>query len=435
MINSNSQMSSSEANAIALSHFLVTRICEEPVECECILTSGYLLIKSITNENKINICSIRCAIEDVEDEQAFRVIMYSSSSIKFSNPDPSVITFWIENINCLTKARTKYSLSSFDYICTIGRGGSGVVNLVKEKSTGKLFALKCIPKLKLMSPKIIQRAITERDTQMMSPHPFITRLYGTFQTRSSLYYVMQFIAGGDLAFHLNNQEEFSIEQIRILIAELVLAVIHIHKLGIVYRDLKPENILICEEGHIKLTDFGLAKELVRDANTDSLCGSCEYIAPEIIQHKKYGVEVDWWALGVLLFRLTCGHTPFSHPLIPRLYEQIISRKVVVPSYIDSNASDLILKLLERDPEQRITDNNIQNHPFFNSINWDDVLEKKYKWEFQPMISSPESVENFDEDLTSHLMSTEISESDGNIFVEGFSCVHIDIYNSNHLITT
>jgi serum/glucocorticoid-regulated kinase 2 len=288
------------------------------------------------------------------------------------------------------------TISDFNEIAPIGRGATGSVILASDKLTDELFAIKIIPKSMLRNEKCLNRALFERDVLMKIQHPFVTKLYRTFQSKNCLYYVLEYVGGGDLFFHLHREVSFSPYQIKLYACEIVLALLHIHKLGIIYRDLKPENILIGTDGHIKLADFGLAKEM-QSKRCTSMCGTKEYLSPEIIAGKKYDTKSDWWAFGIVIYRLLANRMPFSNESTPRLFELIQNGRVRFTSIIDPDAKNLLTKLLQTDPTKRIGDDDIMHQPYFKDIDWNKVAEKGYEPCFVPEMASPDSTENFPTD--------------------------------------
>jgi serine/threonine protein kinase len=215
-------------------------------------------------------------------------------------------------------------------------------------------------------------------------------------------------------------------EVRLYAAEIALGIEHLHRFGIVYRDLKPENVLFDAQGHIKLTDFGLAKDLSNslDEATKTFCGTSHYLAPELVMNKAYSYEIDWWAFGVLLCELLCGCLPFEDDSLPRLFEQITKGMPMIPIGIDPDGADLILKLLEKDPAQRLSYTGIVAHPFFAILNWDAVLWRSYVPSWVPEVSTKrEELKNFSEEFTKEVPVDSIVSSVADMRfqnVDGFS---------------
>lgn len=270
----------------------------------------------------------------------------------------------------------------------------------------QLFAIKAIRKDKLNQASKLIHVIAERNILMSVSHQFITRLYYSFQSPYKLYFVLEYIAGGDLRHHLNKQIEFSAYQIRLFLAEIIVALRTLHLYGIIYRDLKPENILIDLDGHIKLTDFGLATTTSNENSHSTMCGTYEYLPPEMLHEKKQQTyAIDYWSLGVLAYRLIVKRLPFRNQNMNKLFDAIASKEPLFPKSIceeQPHAVSFIQGLLQKDPTKRLGsfDNDITQHKYFEGIDWNRVARKQYEPDFKPYLCHPESVSNFDEIFTS-----------------------------------
>ena len=205
------------------------------------------------------------------------------------------------------------NLTNFTILKVIGRGSFGKVYMVKMKSDGAIYAMKTLKKDFVIKTKQVANTKVERDIMQMVNHPFIVKLYFAFQNTEKLYFVCDFLNGGELFYHLCNQIRFSEDRARFYAAEIVLALEHLHENGIIYRDLKPENVLLDNYGHIKITDFGLSKLGLasKESQTNTFCGTPEYLAPEIIKAAGHGISVDWWSLGILTYEMISGINPFK----------------------------------------------------------------------------------------------------------------------------
>jgi serine/threonine protein kinase len=293
------------------------------------------------------------------------------------------------------------SMKDFEIIASLGRGKFGKVMLCKNKETGEHFAIKTVRKKLLIDENKTLSVIAERNVLMLVRCPFIVGLRFAFQTSSKFYLGLEYAPGGEL-FHRMETGLLPLADVRLYAAEITLAIEHLHRFGIVYRDLKPENILFDAQGHIKLTDFGLAKDLSSspDEATKTFCGTSHYIAPELVLNKPYSYEVDWWALGVLLCELLCGGLPFIGDSLPRLFEQITKDIPMIPIGVDPEGCDLILKLLEKDPARRLSYAGVIAHPFFATIDWEAVLWRSYTPSWVPEVSDKrEGLKNFSEEFT------------------------------------
>lgn len=287
------------------------------------------------------------------------------------------------------------TITDFKLSKIIGEGYSGKVHLVRRKTDNKLFALKLIGKEKLSNAKSMQRMFAERDILVQNNFPFITKIYSAFETENYLVLALEYVGGGNLQHHLDKGTHFTKNQIKIYLAELVLTVEHLHKMGIVFRDLKPSNILISKDGNLKITDFGLSKNIIDTGKTKTMCGTHFYLSPEMLSGDFYGYSVDWWALGVIAFRLVCGRLPFSNPNLSKLYDRIMACSYRFPVNLETDAKDFISGLLKKDPNDRLSIEQIKTHKFFADIDWDKVLRKEYKLDFIPKGAEDDSAYNFD----------------------------------------
>lgn len=287
-----------------------------------------------------------------------------------------------------------------DYLIykTIGEGYSSKVQLVRRKIDHKLFALKLISKKKLEKQTEIERMVTERNVLIQNNHPFITKLYSAFQTDSHLVFALEYVGGGDLQYHLDKGLCISPPQAKIYLAQLVLTLDHLHKMGIIFRDLKPSNILIAKDGYLKLTDFGLSKSIIESGKTKSFCGTHDYLSPEMINGQPYDFSVDWWALGVIAYRLICGFLPFNSQNLSKLFDKISNCNFRFPLKIDPESRDFISGLLKKNPADRLTVEQIMSHKFFDNIDWQKIYKKEYKVDFVPYRADDESAFNFDSSL-------------------------------------
>ncbi|TNV79189.1 hypothetical protein FGO68_gene10800 [Halteria grandinella] len=286
-----------------------------------------------------------------------------------------------------------------------------------KQPSGKFFAMKCMKKSTLYQTDQVDTVRSERDILAQMDHPFTVKLYYAFQTATKLYLIMEFVNGGELFYHLKREQRFSEDRVRFYAAECVLAIEHLHGLGIIYRDLKPENILLDSEGHIKITDFGLSKtgQIKEGSETYSFCGTPEYLAPEIIAGTGHTKSVDWWSLGLLIFEMVCGFHPFkiknkSH------YEkfkiiQDTSQEVQIPHYVSPQMKSLLQGLLQKDSINRLTVDKIKTHEFFSSItDWDVVQRRELTPPYIPTVSSDTDISNIDRYFTRELPEETPEES-------------------------
>ena len=295
----------------------------------------------------------------------------------------------------------KVTLNDFKILKTLGKGAFGKVLLVHNEELNKYFAMKILKKDFIKKNKQIAHTKVERKILEKIDYPFIAQLFYAFQNKEKLYMITEYMPGGEMFYHLHKEEYFKESKAKFYICEIILAIEHLHKNNIIYRDLKPENILLDENGHIKLTDFGLSK-IVNDINKDrtfTICGTPEYVAPEVLTGKGYNKSVDWWSLGIVLYEMLCGNSPFREAR-ERIDIEIYFKPIHHDNLISDIAFDLINKLIEPNCEKRlgygIMDSiEIKNHVFFKDINWKKVERKEIEPEYKPVLKKPGDVSNFD----------------------------------------
>ncbi|KAG6855070.1 hypothetical protein C0991_005999 [Blastosporella zonata] len=305
--------------------------------------------------------------------------------------------------------KTKRALTprDFEFLKLIGRGTFGKVFQVRKRDTKRIYAMKVLSKKEIVAKKEVAHTIGERKILQRSlDSPFLVGLKFSFQTDSDLYLVTDFKSGGELFWHLQRETRFSEERARFYIAELVLALEHLHKFDIVYRDLKPENILLDATGHVALCDFGLSKaDLRSDELTTTFCGTTEYLAPEILLSEQgYSKIVDFWSLGVLLFEMCCGWSPFYAEDTQQMYKNICFGKIRFPKgVINEDGKQFVKGLLNRNPNHRLGASRdaaeLKEHPFFKTIDWKALALKQVTPPFKPVVESDESTNNFDPEFT------------------------------------
>ncbi|KAF7682510.1 cAMP-dependent protein kinase catalytic subunit PRKX [Astathelohania contejeani] len=282
-----------------------------------------------------------------------------------------------------------FKIEDFEIIEVIGVGTFGKVELVKLKNTKKYFALKTMDISNILKGRQIHNIYREK---IIMKHfwfcPFFSRLYDSFRTDTHFYLVMEYAAGGELHSWIQKNATRSLSVARFYAAEIVLALENLHKEKIVFRDLKPENILLSANGHIKIVDFGFAKH--DSENENIMCGTPEYIAPEVLLREKHERMVDYWALGVLIYEMLTGSPPFYSEDAIQTYKYILNCKVHIPPRMDKSASDLILRLLEKNPKKRIYSiEEIKTHPFFKTINWEKMSRLEVKPPIEINLAHPE----------------------------------------------
>ncbi|XP_064789890.1 ribosomal protein S6 kinase alpha-2 isoform X2 [Oncorhynchus masou masou] len=250
------------------------------------------------------------------------------------------------------------------------------------------------------------RSKMERDILAEVNHPFIVKLHYAFQTEGKLYLILDFLRGGDLFTRLSKEVMFTEEDVKFYLAELALALDHLHSLGIIYRDLKPENILLDEEGHIKITDFGLSKEAIdHDKRAYSFCGTIEYMAPEVVNRRGHTHSADWWSFGVLMFEMLTGSLPFQGKDRKETMALILKAKLGMPQFLSPEVQSLIRALFKRNPTNRLGAGpdgveEIKRHNFFGNIDWNKLYRREIKPPFKPAVGRPDDTFHFDPEFTS-----------------------------------
>jgi RAC serine/threonine-protein kinase len=338
------------------------------------------------------------------------------------------VDFATGNATTTTKTETtedkKIGFDDFECLNIIGEGSFGKVVQVRMKATGDIFAMKVLNKKNIVERGEVEHTIAERNILMKVEHPFLMKLHYAFQSAEKLYLVMDFVNGGELFYHLQQTRRFDLNRTRFYTAEIVLALEHLHDMGIIYRDLKPENLLLDSDGHIKMTDFGLSKEGLEgyDAKTKTFCGTPEYLAPEVLDGLEYNKGVDWWSLGTLIFEMLTGLPPFYDEDIQRMYTKKMTTDVAIPSYVDSQAADLITKFLIKDPNDRLSHpEDIKGHPFFATINWEHLFQKKITPPYVPDVNSLESVDMIDKGFINMDVNRELAnEGNSQITIADFT---------------
>jgi len=281
---------------------------------------------------------------------------------------------------------------------TLGTGSFGRVRLVMYKPDGKFYALKILKKSEVIYLKQVEHVKTEKHILERISHPFIVNLFGAFKDPKNLYLMMEYIIGGEFFSHLRKAGRFPNETSKFYAAEITLVFAYLHELSILYRDLKPENLLLDRVGHCKVTDFGFAKKV--EYRTWTLCGTPEYLAPEIILSKGHGKAVDWWALGILMYEMLAGYPPFYDEDPLGIYQKILEGKIKFPWHFDRHSKDLIKKLLTADLTKRLGNlkggaEDIKKHKWFADFNWDTMLQRQVEPPIKPDVTNDEDTNNFE----------------------------------------
>jgi hypothetical protein len=313
----------------------------------------------------------------------------AASNPASNNGSKGAVQFTAQPLNQTRVTKGKYSLTDFTIQRTLGTGSFGRVHLVQSKHNQRFYAVKVLKKAQVVKMKQVEHTNDERRMLQQVKHPFLITLWGTFQDSKNLYMVMDFVEGGELFSLLRKSQRFPNPVAKFYAAEVTLALDYLHSHNIIYRDLKPENLLLDRHGHLKITDFGFAKE-VPDI-TWTLCGTPDYLAPEVVASKGYNKSVDWWSLGILIFEMLCGFTPFWDGGSPmKIYENILKSRVKYPPYIHPDAHDLLQKLITPDLTKRLGNlhggsKDVMNHPWFAEVTWDRLQKKDIDAPYVPPV--------------------------------------------------
>ncbi|XP_058266759.1 serine/threonine-protein kinase Sgk2 isoform X2 [Hemibagrus wyckioides] len=259
------------------------------------------------------------------------------------------------DVNLGTSANPHAKPTDFDFLAVIGKGTFGKVLLAKLKADGKFYAVKVLQKKIILKKKEQKNIMAERNVLLKSlQHPFLVGLHYSFQTAEKLYFVLDYVNGGELFFHLQRERCFSEARARFYTAEVASAIGYLHSLNIIYRDLKPENILLDAQGHVVLTDFGLCKEgLEAEATTSTFCGTPEYLAPEVLRKEPYDRTVDWWCLGAVLYEMLFSLPPFYQRDVAEMYDAILHKPLQIPPGKSDAVCHLLHGLLQKDQHCRL----------------------------------------------------------------------------------
>ncbi|XP_038686780.1 probable serine/threonine protein kinase IRE isoform X2 [Tripterygium wilfordii] len=360
-------------------------------------------IEKLLQEKYILLCG------QIDDEKidTLNTIADEDSSVE----DEAVRSLRASPINPSTKDRT--SIEDFEIIRPISRGAFGRVFLARKRATGDLFAIKVLKKADMIRKNAVESILAERNILISVRNPFVVRFFYSFTCRENLYLVMEYLNGGDLYSLLKNLGCLDEDMARVYIAEIVLALEYLHSMNVIHRDLKPDNLLIGQDGHIKLTDFGLSKVGLIDSTDDlsglslstssflgddepksqasskkehrqkhSVVGTPDYLAPEILLGMGHGATADWWSVGIILFELLVGMPPFNAETPQQIFDNIVNRNIPwpkIPEEMSYETSDLVNKLLTENPVQRLGATGakeVKQHPFFKDINWETLARQK-----------------------------------------------------------
>ncbi|KAK9370181.1 hypothetical protein V1509DRAFT_616964 [Lipomyces kononenkoae] len=304
-------------------------------------------------------------------------------------------------------SRKKIGLDDFNFLAVLGKGNFGKVMLAEAKQSKNLYAIKVLKKEYILENDEVENTRSEKRVFLVANqerHPFLLNLHSCFQTETRIYFVMEYISGGDLMWHIQ-KEQFSTTRAQFYAAEICLGLKYFHDCGVIYRDLKLDNILLTLDGHVKIADYGLCKENMWHGNTTgTFCGTPELMAPEILQDQKYGLAVDWWAFGVLIYQMILGQSPFRGDDEQEIFGAILRDEPLYPIHMARNSVSILQQLLTRDPRQRLgagpnDAKDVMTHPYFSNINWSDIYHQRVQPPYIPTVDSPTDTRNFDQEFT------------------------------------
>ncbi|KAJ3319651.1 camp-dependent protein kinase catalytic subunit [Boothiomyces sp. JEL0866] len=337
-------------------------------------------------------------VENSPERQSPSLSLADRKAPRKVNPIDSAIA-GVSKLSIQDPPKSKISLKDFNIEKTLGTGSFGRVHLVKYKENNKYYAMKVgrvnvdVVKMRQVEHTINEKKILEKLTA-----PFLVHMLTSFQDSANVYFVLEYVQGGELFTFLRKSSRFPNHVAKFYAAEVTLAFENLHSMNIIYRDLKPENILINAQGHIKITDFGFAKQVTEQ--TWTLCGTPDYLAPEIIQSKGYGSAVDWWALGILIYEMVAGYPPFFHEDPMKLYENILACKPKFSTSFDPTCKDLVKRLLVVDLTKRFGNlkggaDDIKRHKWFLGVDWEKLNALQVAAPYIPPIKGENDTSQFD----------------------------------------
>lgn len=403
---------------------------EGPLEmwktCRCELYKKNIVIKQgYANPLIKNIdLSTRLEVNEIPSNVRYQIsIKDHDSRIYFLTENNNTFHQWVDAIRSILLSNRYLTMNEFTIISTLGRGYFGKVLLCEHNTTHDVFAIKTVKKARIINEHKLHTIFAERNILSVSHHPFIVSMYFAFQTDKKFYIGLEYVPGGALFRFLQIGRTMKISEVRFYVAEVALALDYLHSKGILYRDLKLENVLLCQDGHVKLTDFGLSKIMVEKGNfqqTSTFCGTNEYLSPEMISDKPYGFEIDWWTLGIFTYEFLFSETPFYDKNLKKLYNNILTKEPKFPKETPSSVKNFIRRLLNKDPSKRPGFEEIKNDPFFDNINWDDVYNKRLKPPYIPRSVTGRRATNFSDKNKRDRTDSDATSVDNSPDFDGFS---------------
>jgi len=375
----------------------------------CVLKNGCILYAKAQNGGQLGSVDL----QNVTPEQVKFVSEYKKRKNLFSVETPNRTYYmhadderdtlhWIQAVREQIKhmkqdSKKKISVEDFEVMRPLGKGNFGRVFQVKQKDTGGVYAMKVLEKRKILENEMVDSLMTEKNILQNLVHPFLVHLYYCFQTTDQLFFVMEFVSGGDLLGLIEREGRLSPELSQYYAAEILLGMEYLHANGVIYRDLKTENILINYDGHLCLTDFGIAKDGMHtpDRKTMTVCGSPDYLAPEILTEIGYNNSVDYWAFGCVIFEMLTGLPPFFHEDLAKMYTRIQNAPVEFPSDYPKNAIAITTALLVKDPNKRCCEpKTLKSNAYFAGLDWERLLRKEITPLYKPELKDPTDTSYF-----------------------------------------
>uniref|UniRef100_A0A669BME5 Protein kinase C n=1 Tax=Oreochromis niloticus TaxID=8128 RepID=A0A669BME5_ORENI len=381
---------------------LLWGLAKQGLKCEeCSMNVHHKCQKKVANLCGVNQKLMAEALAVIESKQQVRQTEMPSTNSTVSSSVSEVLPE--EPLYAVPRKdhQPKFTINDFTLHKMLGKGSFGKVFLAELKRSGEFFAVKALKKDVVLMDDDVECTMVERRVLSLAwENPFLTHLYCTFQTKENLFFVMEYLNGGDLMFHIQNCHKFDLHRATFYAAEIICGLQFLHSKGIIYRDLKLDNVLLDSDGHIKIADFGMCKENMQDdVRTSTFCGTPDYIAPEILLGQKYNSSVDWWSFGVLLYEMLIGQSPFHGRDEEELFQSIRTDTPIYPNWLSKAAKDILIKLFVREPEERLgIKGNIRQHSFFSSTDWNALEQRQVPAPFTPTITSPSDCSNFDKEF-------------------------------------
>ncbi|ELU04030.1 hypothetical protein CAPTEDRAFT_114953 [Capitella teleta] len=372
--------------------------CEKKIPNLCGVNQK-ILAEAIDNVNRVKSVSGKSSSASQDSSQRSSLGNNAISSEDYEK-------LWDTKHKAINSEMRKFTPTDFSFLKVLGKGSFGKVMLAELKGTGVHYAIKALKKDIVLEDDDVECTMIEKRILSLScQHPYLTHLHSTFQSVSHLFFVMEYLNGGDLMFHIQQAGRFDIERSRFYAAEIICGLQFLHERNTIYRDLKLDNVMLDRDGHIKIADFGMCKEnVIGESKASTFCGTPDYIAPEILKGLKYNCSVDWWSFGVLLYEMLIGQSPFHGDDEDDLFHSICNDTPHYPRWIKGDAASCISLLLERDAELRLgmpdcTCGPIRSHPFFKTVDWVRLERREIEPPFKPKIKSNTDVSYFDADFT------------------------------------